>query len=490
MAIFQPGGGYRDPSKALSIKALQERQKLAADRLANANQTAEPMISPWQGAAQLGGVLSGIVGQRKADAAEGDARMRLSEIMAGIDPEKGATQQQYAEMRVLDPEMADRQYEAAMQERWKVANREDTQTFEAGESKAERDARVAAQQAGFTHDDTSAATLVKTNEAAAISENERGDQDRVDEANIAANKARLDAALSSDYAKIDAEVAAGTTSAADAAVRKKQMFDAANAEIESSLKGTEHGPIKTGADLGMTGEEATKSFQQDVNTKEWKPVVSGGGTQITTNLPGGGDKLDERLDINEGDTWTGFQNSRNVAGASQNDFRMMGELIKMAPQGPIMGTLASLPILKNFSNAGVAFNSIVKRIAPTMRVAGSGSTSDLEYQGMLDSLSALQNYPEANSLILGMMQAKAALDMERGNIVDQYRNGAFSPDPQQNKILARQKLSEISNRNIEPPELKALREKAVGEYGVDTSYRDNENPGGTGTTDGFVIEDD
>ena len=158
----------------------------------------------------------------------------------------------------------------------------------------------------------------------------------------------------------------------------------------------------------MTDPELVNDpFQQDTVTKEWTPVVSGGGTNITTNV-GGGKKLDETLDTEEGKIWSGHQQERNIAAGAQADFQILDELITMAPQGPIIGNLAKQPILKNFSSAGQALSAVVKRVAPTLRVVGSGSTSDIEYQGMLDSLPDLGNYPEANSLIVGMMKAKAA----------------------------------------------------------------------------------
>jgi hypothetical protein len=132
---------------------------------------------------------------------------------------------------------------------------------------------------------------------------------------------------------------------------------------------------------------------------------------------------------------------------------LLGELTKIAPQGPIIGNLAQLPVLRNFSSAGAAFQSIVNRVAPTLRVAGSGSTSDLEYTGMLRSLTNLGNYPEANNLILGMMQAKAQINMDRGNAIDAYRNGQLT-QPQ-----LRAKLQEINQRSIMTPELQVLLDK-------------------------------
>jgi hypothetical protein len=173
MAIFQTGTGYRDSSKAMTIKALQERQKSAREALANANQTADPMISPWQGAAQLGNVLASGIASNRAAADEGAARGRLAEIMAGIDPEKGATMQQIAEMQTLDPDFANKTYADMMAERAASRKQEDQQSFLAGESAADRQARIAEQDALFGHQDKTASTLAGTQEAAAVADDTR-----------------------------------------------------------------------------------------------------------------------------------------------------------------------------------------------------------------------------------------------------------------------------------------------------------------------------
>jgi len=155
MSIFQTGTGYRDASKALTIKALQERQKAAADAAAQATQIQTPIADPLQGFAHLSGILSSGMQESRAAQQEGAARQQLAGIMAKIDPNTGPTQAQLAEMQMLDPDFANKQYEAAMAERRAVAAREDEQAFRAGESQVERDARIAEQNRLFAHQDTS-----------------------------------------------------------------------------------------------------------------------------------------------------------------------------------------------------------------------------------------------------------------------------------------------------------------------------------------------
>jgi hypothetical protein len=196
MALQQPGTGYRDPSKAMTIKALQERQKAAAAAAAAATAVPEgPMSSPFQGLAHMTGILSGQVQQNRADAQEADARQRLTEMIAGIDPTTGPTQQQYAEMRSLDPDMADRQYEAAMKERWADENRRDEQGFTRSEREAAQGFTAGQQRELFGQQDKTAATKVTTDENAAVSADERADQNTIDKAKLDADeKMRQEAA--------------------------------------------------------------------------------------------------------------------------------------------------------------------------------------------------------------------------------------------------------------------------------------------------------
>jgi hypothetical protein len=353
--------------------------------------------------------------------------------MAGIDPEKGATMQQIAQMQTLDPDFANKIYEQMMADRQANLSREDEQQFTGGQNDLTRQAEAGRQAALFGQQDKTASTLATTQETAAIADDTRTEQQKIaDDARAAEEAKRKEAA------EAEGKVAAINTESA-----------AKVAEAER---------------LGLVkGSPEYQKFVFDISPSA--------GTTITTNV-GGGKKLDETLDTEEGKIWTGHQRERNVAAGSQKDMAMLDELTKMAPQGPIMGNLASIPYLQGFSNAGVAFNSIVKRVAPTLRVEGSGSTSDIEYQGMLDSLPALGNYPEANRLIIGMMQAKSAINIERGNTVDAYRNGEITD------IQARQKLAEINSRSISNPELEALFQK-IGPTATDT--------GGT-DTGGFTIK--
>ncbi len=175
-----------------------------------------------------------------------------------------------------------------------------------------------------------------------------------------------------------------------------------------------------------------------------------GAVQITNNVgnePADGE-LRKNLDKNTAKVWSDYQQAGANSAGNMQDMQLLDELIKVAPQGPIQGRLAQA--LPGYSSAGDAFQSIVKRVAPTLRAPGSGATSDIEYDGMLKSLPALQNKPEANVAISRMMQAKSAINIERAEIISQYRQGTITAADAEKQIAA------INKRSILTPDIRAM----------------------------------
>lgn len=166
---------------------------------------------------------------------------------------------------------------------------------------------------------------------------------------------------------------------------------------------------------------------------------------VGTGEPGDGE-LRKSLDKAEGDQWSGYKQAAATSGANQQDFAVLDELMKVAPQGPLTGRLAQA--FPGVSSAGDAFQSIVMRIAPTLRAPGSGATSDIEYEGMLRSLPSLRNRPEANAMINQIMKEKANLNVQRGQIITRYQTNDLSA------AEARRQLAELDKVSIISPEMK------------------------------------
>lgn len=208
---------------------------------------------------------------------------------------------------------------------------------------------------------------------------------------------------------------------------------------------------KAGTHVMTADERAAAGFRpDDPNIYQVGPdgkvdqVNSGGG--VTINTGDTDNALNKSLSEQEGKDWAGYKQAGAVSGANAQDFAVLDELGKIAPQGPVIGPLAET--FKGFNSAGDAFQSIVKRIAPTLRAPGSGSTSDIEYQGMLDSLPSLKNSPAGNAMILSIMKAKAAINVARAKVITDYQNKLIGVDE------ARARMSDLNSQSIITPEMR------------------------------------
>jgi hypothetical protein len=86
--------------------------------------------------------------------------------------------------------------------------------------------------------------------------------------------------------------------------------------------------------------------------------------------------------------------------------------------------------------AAQAFQSIVSRIAPTLRVSGSGATSDFEMQQFLASLPAIGNMPGGNRIIANNLKKISERSVQEANIAAQVQGGDLTPAEGRKKILA------------------------------------------------------
>jgi hypothetical protein len=208
------------------------------------------------------------------------------------------------------------------------------------------------------------------------------------------------------------------------------------------------------ADRSMWGIPETDTTPYYID-ESGQPKAIGGGMVINNNLGESGDAaLDKSLSTDEGKLWSTYKAAGSVAASNSQDFEVLGELMQLAPQGPITGRLAE--VFPGFSAAGDAATSIIKRVAPTLRAPGSGATSDIEYEGMLRSLPALRNSPDANQMVLSIMQAKAQVDMERSRIITAYQAKEINPETGQPFTAGetRRRVDELGARSIMTPEMK------------------------------------
>lgn len=193
--------------------------------------------------------------------------------------------------------------------------------------------------------------------------------------------------------------------------------------------------------------------QQHGFNGDYPAFLQMGHPGTTINMPPLGQEppdgvLRKKLGEKEAETWNGYTTAADIAGGRSQDLQVLDELMKQAPQGPLTGRLAEM--FPGFSSAGDAAQSIVARVAPTMRTPGSGSTSDIEYEGFLKGLPRLRGTPQGNALISQVLQAKNGLEIERGQIVSAYLNNTISA------VDARKRLAEINRRSILSPDLRRM----------------------------------
>lgn len=197
-------------------------------------------------------------------------------------------------------------------------------------------------------------------------------------------------------------------------------------------------------------------YRDQLNNEARMRAAAAGRSNInvTTGVPN--DPLLETLGKEEGKAWGGYSAAGNDAVSKMQDLDALGELVEAVPSGPLTGRF--LEMFPEFSDSAAAFQSVISRIAPQMRVPGSGATSDKEVSMFLDSLPRMRYTPETNRAIVQMLKNKAQLDIERQNIVTSVANGVISPQG------GRRAMAELNQTSVMPPSLRqTLRSLGTGE---------------------------
>ena len=118
--------GYRDPLKAMTVKALEERQKRAAEAAANSQTVDMNMMAAGPlgiFAHTLGTATAGLQEGRAANAAA-SGRQELAQLIGGIDPTKGPAPDQLQRIYERDPDFGQKLLEWDLERRNKAATAE------------------------------------------------------------------------------------------------------------------------------------------------------------------------------------------------------------------------------------------------------------------------------------------------------------------------------------------------------------------------------
>lgn len=220
-----------------------------------------------------------------------------------------------------------------------------------------------------------------------------------------------------------------------------------------NMKGADKGPADV-QEYNFYRQQELAAGRQPLGWMEYQQALKKAGASSTTiQMPGdiGGDaKMREELAKEEGKRWSGLLTQGDKAASITQDMQVLDALIQDpgSPQGPVQGRLVQ--VLPGFSSKAAAFDSVVQRIAPNLRAPGSGSTSDVEFEGFLKSLPALQNRQNGNMIISDIFKQKASIDLQRSDIVTAWQNGDIDAK------TARKQLSELNRKSILTPELRSL----------------------------------
>ena len=163
-------------------------------------------------------------------------------------------------------------------------------------------------------------------------------------------------------------------------------------------------------------------IRQGLSPEDARAMVKSGSS---INMPGpesADDVLRKQMMKKQGESFNAMMDAGSAAANAAADLQTLQELAPLAPTGPLAGRFAEA--FPEFNDVSALRQSIIQRIAPTLRVEGSGATSDLEFNAMLNSLGSLKNTPEANMAIIAVMQAKAEMNIKKKSIIREYsKNG-------------------------------------------------------------------
>jgi len=171
MAIFASTTlGSSDPSKAMSIKALEARAQ--ALQAAQAKQEMpQSLPSPWQGASLLANTAADAFAARRADQAAGARRQELAGVMSGIGPE-GPNPGQLAQITGADPELGKMYAQQAFTARQTAADLAARREMAAEKYKQDEAAAVSQEQRVQGRAQTDAARVKQDLAAGRISQEE------------------------------------------------------------------------------------------------------------------------------------------------------------------------------------------------------------------------------------------------------------------------------------------------------------------------------
>lgn len=195
-------------------------------------------------------------------------------------------------------------------------------------------------------------------------------------------------------------------------------------------------PENTGAAVGPDG----------------KPLVLPGTpkTQVSVETKGEG-KFAEVMGSERAKQFATMMQEGEQAASALSDIGQLRELSRnLGNQGQAAAVKSSLGPYAEALGINIegldniqAYESIISRLAPTMRPPGSGATSDFEMRQYLNALPGLIRNPQAREMVLDTMQATAEYNARRGEIAASVAAGEMTRSEAEKALRALPKPLEI-----------------------------------------------
>lgn len=235
---------------------------------------------------------------------------------------------------------------------------------------------------------------------------------------------------------------------------QRQGMDADTAKVVASDKGT----LSSYLSASVKGQAPEYQMQSifddagretkilmDMRTGEYKPVggSKGEGSPLVVNNVGGSDKFYDEADKARATRFneiiTGGQNAAGMISDMQT-LRDIGSRISTGKTAEVAAALGPYAEAFGIDVAGLddmqAYKSIVARIAPSMRVPGSGASSDRDVTMFLEALPSLGKDPNANAIITNTFEAIARHKQAAADIAARAYNREISPAEAEKQIQA------------------------------------------------------
>lgn len=177
--------------------------------------------------------------------------------------------------------------------------------------------------------------------------------------------------------------------------------------------------------------EEQKAGRTPASFNDWnlQGKRAGASSSTTTINQTGDNAFDKAMGEKQAATFSAIIDQGMTAQQSLATLDQMGALLDKTPTGGeavFKGLLGQYGIATEGLSDIQALDSLINKLVPAQRVAGSGTSSDNDTKAFRASLPSLINQPGGNKIILDGMRRLAQYSIAQGDIAQQVANGEIS----------------------------------------------------------------